>query len=204
MSAFRKSGSFVALTWTGNLGIDTAEVAEQLRAKRFRTIERAASEERSFGWVTKADPTGDSFDPEDLLAGKAFWFRMRSDVKKLPSSLVQRHIAVAEKTRGKRLSARERRELKADLADKVLPGILPTSTNTDLLVFTNEGNRVLLFTTSKSVCDTVRGLWLGSFGMPLELLDPLGAAMLDADEQTRAAVQKLEPMRWAMTTGGAK
>lgn len=81
-------------------------------------------------------------------------------VKRLPAELVQRHIATAEKARGKRMSARERRELKNDLAEQVLPRILPRSTNTDVLLCLGEGDRVLLFSTAVGARDTLQSLWL--------------------------------------------
>lgn len=145
MPTLRKGGSLVAYTWVGKIPDPTDEqFAAALAGRRFRTIENAASEEISFGWVTPADPTGDSVDVDDRVAGPMhWWLRFRTDVKLLPAELVQRHIATAEKARGKRMSARERRELKNDLAEQVLPRILPRSTNTDVLLCLGEGDRVL-------------------------------------------------------------
>ena len=43
----------------------------------------------------------------------------------MPRKWLQIHRDVAEKAKGKKLSAKERRELKDDLTDKLLPRVLP-------------------------------------------------------------------------------
>ena len=74
-------------------------VIEFAAADEKLTIENAASEETSVGWVTPADPTGDSFAVEDLDAGHATWLRMRIDTKKMPTKWLQIHRDAAEKAR---------------------------------------------------------------------------------------------------------
>ena len=156
MAAIRKSGGVVPFFWQGKL-VDPRndEFSEHLSLQRFRTIENAASEEVSIGWVTPADPTGDNFSPEDLDGGIGTWLRFRIDKKSMPMKWLQIHRDAAEKARGKKLSAKERRELKDDLMDQLLPRVLPTITLVDALLF-EERKTVLLFATSKAAKE-VRG-----------------------------------------------
>lgn len=199
MSAFRKGGSFVALTWVGKLEEPTTDrFAAALAHRRFRTIEDAASEEVSAGWVTPVDPSGTSFTPDAIDAGAGTWLRVRIDRKQLPQKWVQIHLAAAEGARGRRLSARERKELRADLMEKLLPRVLPTTSNVDALLF-HEKRLVLLFATSKGARETFGKLFFESFAAPLQALDPLQLALRDtSDSKAGEAIEKLEPTRWPM------
>lgn len=174
--------------------------AEALAPHRFRTIENAASEEVSAGWVTPADPTGDSFAVEDLDGGVGTWLRFRIDKKAMPMKWLQIHRDAAEKARGKKLSAKERRELKEDLMDQLLPRVLPTITLVDALLF-HERKTVLLFATSKNAKETFAKLFFETFTVQLEPADPLQRGLrADISPDQRHALERLEPIRWPDTT----
>lgn len=197
MAAIRKSGGVVAYYWDGDLPAPGDEAfARALANRRFRTIENAASEEVSIGWVTPADPTGDSFDAEDLDGGSGTWLRFRIDKKVLPMRWLQIHRDAAEKARGKKLSARERRELKDDLSDKLLPRVLPTIQLVDALLF-HDRRTLLLFATSKGARETFAKLFFESFALPLERQDPRRSGLrAGLGRDAEAALERLEPMRW--------
>jgi len=197
MATIKKSGSFVAFHWDGAIADPHAQpFADAMAARRFRTIENAASEEVSIGWVTPADPTGDSFALEDLEGGAGTWLRFRMDKKTMPKKWLQIHRDAAEKARGKKLSARERRELKDDLMEKMLPRVLPSITLVDALLF-HDKRTVLLFATSKAAREAFGKLFLESFGTPLERSNPLQAGLrAGLDDETRYALEHCEPVRW--------
>ena len=196
MTAIRKSGSFCAYTWDGKLTdpLD-AEFAGLLAAQRFRHIDLAASEEVSAGWVTQADPSGGSFDLEDLDAGPATWLRVRVDTKKLPGERVKQRMAEWRREHGKPPTARQCREIKDALAEELLPKQLPTTKNIDALLYA-ERRIVLLFAAGKSARETFGKLWLESFGMPLEALGPREMALRSVEAPDVEVVEKLEPTRW--------
>jgi hypothetical protein len=203
--AIRKSGGFVAFYWQGNLPDprDTA-FAAALADHRFRTIEHAASEEEAVGWVTPADPTGDTFDAEDLDAGAATWLRLRIDRKQLPKKWLAIHRDAAEKSRGRRLSARERRELKDDLAEKLLPRILPNVTLVDALLFP-ERRTVLLCATSKSARENFAKLFFHTFALPLDRADPFQLALhAGLPESLAATLDRLQAVRWPEDGAGRR
>jgi hypothetical protein len=182
-ASLRRGGSAVAFTWNKGADPTDAKFSEALSAHRFRSIERAASEEVSVGWVTPADPTGDSFDANDMDAGGHWWLRFRRDVKKFPAARLQMEIANAERTRGKKLSARERRELKDHLHEQLLPGILPRTQFFDVLVSKDLGTALLL-STSKAAREAFAQLAKDSFGITVERLTSGAHRSLKVDKLT--------------------
>lgn len=171
--------------------------SEKLREQRFRTIENAASEEVSIGWVTPGDPSGESFDLEDMDAGiGGAWLRFRVDKKSLPTKKVQLHIRAAERAKGSRLSAKERRELKDDLAEQLLPRVIPTIRLVDALV---TPSRVLLFSSAKAACESFASLWWHTFGSNLAPLCSRGLADLAITDAGR--IENLDPIRWPVCGG---
>lgn len=197
MAAIKKSGSVVVFFWDGKLTDPRDQAfADALATRRFRTIENAASEEVSAGWVTAADPTGDSFALEDLDGGAGTWLRFRIDKKTLPKKWLQIHRDVAEKARGKKLSARERRELKDDLSEKLLPRVLPTIQLIDALLY-HDRKLVQLFATSKTAREVFGKLFFETFGTPLERANPLQSGLrAGLDDEAKYALERLEPIRW--------
>ncbi|MBL8723227.1 MAG: recombination-associated protein RdgC [Planctomycetes bacterium] len=196
-AAIRKSGGIVAFHWQGKLQDPATQgFAEALAQRRFRTIENAASEEISVGWVTKADPTGDTFALEDLDGGAGTWLRVRLDKKTLPKKWLQIHRDAAEKSRGKKLSARERRELKDDLTEKLLPRVLPAVNLVDALLFFDR-RLILLFATSRSVVEAFGKLFFETFSLPLERQNPrLAGLQLKLGAEAERSLDRLEPVRW--------
>lgn len=197
MTALRRSGSFVAFTWQGEiLDPRDAAFAEALRSRRFRTIENAASEEVSVGWCTPVDPTGETFSVEDLDGGAGTWLRFRMDKKTMPKEWLRTHLDAAANARGKRLSARERRELRDSLAESMLPRVLPTITKVDALLF-HERRTVLLFATSKAAREAFGKLFFESLGVALERNNPLQAGLhAGLTDEQRHTLERLEPIRW--------
>lgn len=197
MAALRKSGSVVACHWQGAIPSPAdASFVAALQQRRFRTIENAASEEVSIGWVTPVDPTGDSFAPEDLDGGAGTWLRFRIDRKKLPPRWLQIHRDAAEKARGRKLSARERRELKDDLTEKLLPRVLPTIQLVDALLH-HERAMVLLFAQSRTTREAFGKLFFETFGVPVQQDDPLAAGLrAGLGPQAQHRLERLEPVRW--------
>jgi DNA recombination-dependent growth factor C len=197
MVSLRRSGGSVAFFWHGKLPDPRdAAFAEALGKRRFRSIEDAASEEVSIGWVTPKDPTGRHFAPEDLQAGTAAWLRLRIDTKVLPRKWLAIHRDAAARAKGRRLSARENRELRDDLASKLLPRVLPTVQLIDALLFF--GRRTALLLHSRRAAGEAFGkLFFETFALPLVRAEALTLAQrsgIDRDMQQR--LDRVEPVRW--------
>lgn len=203
MATIRRSGGVVALYWQGKIPDPQDDAfCAALAEQRFRTIENAASEEVSVGWVTPALPTGDEFAADEMDAGAATWLRMRIDKKVLPRKWLAIHLEVEERARGKKLPPRERRELKQDLGEKLLPRVLPTINLVDALLF-HERKTVLLFATGKGVVEAFGKLFFETFTLPLDRANPyLCALRTGLDREATAALDRAEPVRWPDTTAG--
>ncbi|GAB4141459.1 MAG: hypothetical protein Fur0037_08320 [Planctomycetota bacterium] len=203
MASIRRSGGMTVWFWEGPLPDPASEEFRAALARnRFRTIENAASEEVSVGWVTKGDPTGDSFDEEDLDAGPATWLRMRIDKKKLPARWLAIHREVAEKQRGRRLSARERRELRDGLMDSLLPRVLPAVAFADALLFAGRSTALLL-ATGRGVGEAFAKLFFETFSLPIDRATPRDLALRCALGTKAAAIDRISPIRWPSESRGA-
>ena len=131
---FRRSGSLVAFYVDGKMpAVQSEAFLEALANERFRTIEDAASEEQSIGWVSPGDPTGQTFELDEMDLDQGLWLRFRVDKKKLPAIWLSIHRSEAERSAGRKLSARERKDLKEDLMQRMLPRILPSVGLVDVL-----------------------------------------------------------------------
>lgn len=197
MASIRRSGGMVMFFWDGALPApDGDEFVQALSQRRFRSIENAASEEVSIGWVTKGDPTGDGFATEDLDAGPGTWLRLRIDKKKLPVKWLAIHRDVAEKQRGRKLSAKERKELKDGLYDSLLPRVLPTVNFVDALLFA-ERRMLLLFATGTGICEAFAKLFFETFTIPIDRADPFLMGMrCGLGDEINHALEQVQPVRW--------
>ena len=87
MPRFKKSGSFTRFYVEGNMpSVHGDSFLVELAKHRFRTIENAASEEVSVGWVCPSDPSGGNVMREELLLDPHVRLRIRIDKKKLPAT----------------------------------------------------------------------------------------------------------------------
>lgn len=202
MPTFRKGGSATVLFFDGSIpDPGSPEFQEALSKERFRTIENAASEETSAGWVTPDDPSGDSFDGESMDVGHACWLRIRIDKKALPRPWVQIHRAAAERAAGRKLSAAEVRDLKADLMETLLPRVLPSVSQVDVLV-APRAKKVVVMSTSASAVEAVGKAFFNSFAVPLEPADPYRMALASSpsSDQMRA-LDFATPVPWPSVGG---
>ena len=194
---FRRSGGFTAYFVDGKVPEPGSPAfLDALSGNRFRSIESAASEEHSLGWVSPGDPTGDSFEAEDIDVDGALWLRVRMDKKKLPPIWVTIHRTEAERSRGKPMSARERKELRVDLEQRLLPRILPSVQLVDVL-WDPKHQTVLLFTTSQSVREEFQKLFVRTFAAMLTEADPRELAKATGiDRDALAYLEEVAPVRW--------
>lgn len=175
---------------------DAESFAAALAAQRFRTIESAASEETSIGWVSPGDPTGDSFDREDFDVENAIWLRVRIDKKKLPTVWLQIHRTEAERSRGKPMSARERKELRVDLERRLLPRILPSVQLIDVL-WEPQRKLVFLFGSSNSLREEFQKLFVQTFAAILVEAGPhVLAHHAGLSREALSYLEEVAPVRW--------
>ena len=194
---FRRSGSVACFFVEGSLSDPLGpSFLEALKDHRFRTIENAAAEQTSIGWVTRGDPTGDSFEREDMDCDTAVWMRMRIDKKSAPAKWLQIYRHAEERAAGRKLGAKERKELKDDLLARLMPRVLPTINLVDAVYVPRE-ELILLFATSNAVKEAFHSLFYATFAVSLRPANPSRLALsfdLGKDENDRLA--ELAPHAW--------
>jgi hypothetical protein len=194
---FRRSGSTAVFCVAGSSPDPMApDFCDKLAMHRFRGIERAADEDESLGWVSPADPTGERFTLEEIdLEGK-IWLQIRLDRKRLPAIWFKIHRGEAERSRGRRLSAAERKELKQELMQRLLPGQLPSVQLVDVL-YAPKQRKVFVFSTATRIRDAVVNLFHRTFGCSLEPASPgTWARALELDRSELEYLQRVAPVRW--------
>lgn len=195
---FRRSGSIACFFVEGSLSEPLGpSFLDALKDHRFRTIENAAAEQTSIGWVTRDDPTGDSFAREDMDCDDTVWLRMRIDKKSAPTKWLQIYRHAEERATGRKLRGKERKGLEADLLARLLPRILPTINLVDA-VYVPRDELILLFATANAVQEAFQSLFYRTFAVSLRPADPSRLALsfdLGKDENDRLA--ELAPHTWA-------
>jgi len=198
VASLRRGGSASAFFLGGDLPDPQSEAfLAALERQRFRTIEDAASEETSVGWVCADDPSGESFPRETIDLDAAIWLQVRIDKKKLPARWVAIYRAAAERAAGRRLTGKERKALKEDLADKLLPRVLPSVSIVDVLLDPAH-RRVLLFSTSKATRDEFGTLFRRTFpGVELLPGDAFHwATRTRITAEQRRYLDEVAPVKW--------
>ena len=201
MPSFRRSGSVACFFVEGSLPDPLGPAfLGALEKHRFRSIENAASEETSIGWVTPEDPTGGSFAREDMDRDSAVWLRVRIDKKRAPSKWLQIYRQAEERAAGRKLSASERKDLREDLLARFLPRVLPAITFVDAL-FLPHDKMILLFGTAATVKEACTNLFYKTFGVPLAAADPHRLALsVGLDRRLRESLESAAPIRWPDAT----
>ena len=199
---FRRSGSFSSYSVQGTMPSAGSETfCEALSKHRFNSIETAGSEQVSVGWVTPGDPTGASFDREDMDGDAAFWLRMRIDKKSLPRVWMSIYISSAERSRGRPMNRKERSELREDLEKKLLPRVLPSVALIDAL-YVPAKQRILLFATGAGVRDHFARLFHATFEATAIPMDPRALAhSLPLGSELHAQLDQVTPVKWVRGDG---
>lgn len=198
MASLRRGGSASLFFVEGDLpSLQSEAFGAALATQRFRTIETAASEDTSIGWVCADDPSGESFPAEQIDLDRAVWLQVRIDKKKLPMRWVAIYRAAAERAAGRKLNGKERKALKEDLAETLLPRILPAVQILDVLV-DRKAKRMILFSTSKTAREEFASLVHKTFvGVQVRAADPLQWALRSRiTPEQRRYLEEVAPVNW--------
>lgn len=194
---FRRSGSYSSYLVQGKMHkAGSEEFCAALAKHRFQTIETAASEQVSVGWVTPGDPTGESFDRDDMDGDAAWWLQMRIDKKALPRVWLSIYARSAERSRGRPLDRKERRELREDIEKKLLPRVLPSVSLIDAL-YVPAKQLILLFATGNGVREQFARLFHATFDAQALPMDPRFLAQsLPLGRELHGYLDEVTPVKW--------
>jgi hypothetical protein len=122
---------------------------------------------------------------------------MRVDRKKLPLRWVAIYRAAAEQAAGRRLNGKERKALRDELGDKLLPRILPAVQIVDVLL-DRPSRRALLCSTSRAMREQFVTLFQRTFtGVSLLSANPFEWARRSAlSLDQRRYLEGVAPVAW--------
>jgi DNA recombination-dependent growth factor C len=194
VAGFRKSGSFVRFYVEGRVAApDSDEFLAALAEHRFRTIENAASEETSVGWVCPSDPSGQAFVREAIWLPPLARLRLRADRKKLPRPWLVIRMAQAIAERGGKVGAKERKQIRGEIEDELLPRVLPGVRLVDL-VYDPDRRQLLLFAAGNAMAVECVKVFERTFGARLVAAVPLHVAQRsEPGTAERRRLAELEP-----------
>ena len=196
MGALRGSISVRRYRVTDKLPADARKkLMKGVRAHAFTAIDPRSDVERSVGWVSIFDSEQTELDAADALfvasGGEQVRLSMRVDVLKPSAAEVRRQLdtkaRAVEAEQRRKLSKRERRELKEELARQLRLRTLPRVRTFDV-VWNLDTRRLYLWSQTKGTNELFVELFLRSFALKLEVEGPSAWARKATDEKTLEAL----------------
>ncbi len=176
MIRFRRSGSFVRWFVEGKpADVSDTSLLDALRRERFRPIDDSATDEESVGWVTREDPSGGRFDPEDVIHDRFLVFALRVDRKRIPATLLRIHaradLRSAGGRNGKPLGRAQKKEILEETRRKLMARALPSVSLTDCVWSCRRGV-LSVFATGAGTLDRAARHFRATFERSLVLATP--------------------------------
>jgi len=198
MTLLRPSGSFQRYFLDGAAPRPEEDAFfERLRDNRFKTIENAADEIDSIGWVTAHHPFDTEFIAEKIYFPPYVLIALRRDRKRVPRNLVKAYLAAeiaANPEEGPPSRAR-RRELEQAIQSRLTERQLPTL-QTHTVLWNTKRHLLLFFSTSVAANDALNSLFRLTFGVGLiPALPFLLADRLNVSRALRQRLSEISPSR---------
>jgi len=174
-------------------------IAKAVSKRAFRDREPDVGDPReASGWVTIHDPLGTAFTAADLFFHHYLVLGFRYDRRLVPPKLLmleRRRLENERKVaRGvERLNAAERREIKEEVAQRLVQQALPTPRLFDV-VWNLETGRVYFSGKLRAAREAFSTCFRETFGvMPVPLIPYLAAEQVGLDARQVEAVRAVEP-----------
>ncbi len=168
-----------------------------LRAHTFAELDPKGDVDQSVGWVSLLDSDDTELEAGNCLfvasGGEQLRVSMRVDVLKAPASEVRRKleskVRLVEGEQGRKISRRERRELKEEIVHTLRQRISPRVRTFDVAWNLDTG-RLYFWSQTKGMNELFLDLFVKSFALRVELEGPTMWARAAVDLPTLA---KIEP-----------
>lgn len=164
---------------------------DRLRLFAFRDIDDT-SETRSFGWVPHDDMLNLEWENASPKIGAYIIFSLRLDTRRIPPSVIKKHVALALKKEAKPegrnfISKNRKKEITESVTNYLLSRTLPIPAVFDTLWNVGK-NEVFFFSVQNKMIDLFMEFFLNSFELRLERITPfsLAQSLLDEDLQEEA------------------
>ena len=199
MGLLSASTSVVRFVAIAPAQIDRGKIAKAVTKRAFRESEDGVGDPRqSFGWVTVHDPLLTSFTPADLFFHHYLVLGFRYDKRLVPPKLLwleRRRLENERKAaRGvTKLGAAERREIKAEIADRLIARALPTPRLFDV-VWNLQTGRVYFSGKLRAAREAFGDCFRETFGVaPVPLIPYLAAEHVGLGSRQVEALRAVEP-----------
>lgn len=198
MGALKGSLSVRRYAVTGALPADVRKkLVRGLRAHTFAPVDPKGDVDQSVGWVSLFDSDDTQLEASSCLfvasGGEQLRVSMRVDVLRPAGAEVRRQletkVRATEGEHGRKLSKRERRELKDEIIHTLRQRTLPRVRTFDV-VWNLDTGRLYFWSQTKSVNELFIDLFTKSFALRLEVEGPTKWARAAVDEAT---LSRLEP-----------
>jgi recombination associated protein RdgC len=183
--------------------MDRDAIAKAVAKRAFREREADVGDPReTWGWVAIHDPLVTAFTPADLFFHRYLVLGFRYDKRLVPPKLVmlERRRLESERKAARgvdRLGAAERREIKDEVAERLVQQALPTPRLFDV-VWNLEADRVYFSGKLRAAREAFTACFRETFGLtPVPLIPYLAAEHVGLDARQVEAVRAAEPVSFA-------
>jgi recombination associated protein RdgC len=195
LSASTSVVRFVAVAPTT---MEREKIAKAVTKRAFRESDDVGDPRQSWGWIAIHDPLLTTFTPADLFFHHYLVLAFRYDKRLVPPKLLfleRRRLENERKAaRGvTKLGAAERREIKDEIAQRLVTRALPTPRLFDV-VWNLQNGRVYFSGKLRAARDAFADCFRDTFGVaPLPLIPYLAAEHVGLEGRQLEAVRAVEP-----------
>jgi len=166
--------------------LDTVEVG--LKKNAIPEIDQEIAE-KVVGWTSTQNPFPPVFEGSSHVVGTYFVFSLRIDQKRVPSTLIQKHVALESVKKlndsdREYLSREEKRMIKDHVTNQLYRRIPATPSIYDL-IWEYESGQLRFFSNQKGANEVLETLFFQSFGLRIIRLFPYTQAFLAAGLSNR-------------------
>lgn len=204
LSASTSVVRFVAIAPTS---MEREKIAKAVSKRAFRDSDEAGDPRQSWGWIAIHDPLQTTFTPADLFFHHYLVLAFRYDKRLVPPKLLfleRRRLENERKaTRGvAKLGAAERREIKDEIAQRLVVRALPTPRLFDV-VWNLQTGRVYFSGKLRAARDAFSDCFRDTFGVaPMPLIPYLAAEHVGLEGRQIEAVRAVEPSSLGTVASG--
>ncbi|MGH7895787.1 MAG: hypothetical protein ACREQL_14035 [Candidatus Binatia bacterium] len=187
--------------------MERGAIAEAVTRRAFRETDPDLGDPRqAWGWVAIHDPLATTFTPSDLFFHHYLVLGFRFDKRLVPPKLLmleRRRLENERKaTRGvTTLGAAERREIRDEIASRLVARALPTPRLFDV-IWNLDSGRVYFSGKLRAAREAFADSFRQTFGMmPVPLIPYLAAEHVGLEPRQIDAVRAVEPSSLVATTG---
>ena len=183
------------------------QIPEKLRQFAFRDIDDLP-EMQAYGWVCFEDMLDTEWRTAPPQKGNYFTFSLRLDTRRIPPAIIKKQLSLALKAekekmqgQGKKFISRERKkDLKEQVLLRLRQRFLPVPAEFHV-VWEPDRNEVWFASTQGKMIDLFMELFITSFGLHLEQIEPYSLAEGLLDDVEMGKLDRCEATQFTMASG---